>query len=112
MREYAGADATWTETNTGFWHRATGKSHGLEAETIAAWAAALGLAGVLWPNLPVGLKTSRGVMPSGDEVLAFLRALDATKLPEAEGYVRRAPAQIHTPHRRLIERELGWSRGG
>ena len=44
--------------------------------------------------------------------VAFLRALDATKQPEAEGYVRQAPAQIDTPYRRLIERELGWLRRG
>lgn len=112
VREYVGADATWTETNTGFWDRSTGKNHGLEAETIAAWAVAVDLAGVVWTNLPFGLKTSRGVMPSAEEVVAFLRALDPTKQPEAEGYVRQAPAQIDTPYRRLIERELGWSRRG
>lgn len=112
VREYVGADAAWTEANIGFWDRATRKSYGLEAETIAAWAAAVGLAGVVWTNLTFGLKTSRGVMPSAEEVVAFLRALDPTKQPEAEGYIRQAPAQIDTAYRRLIERELGWSRRG
>lgn len=49
-------------------------------------------------------------MPTGEEVVGLLRALDAAKRPEAEGYVRQAPAQIDTPYRRLIERELGWLR--
>ena len=112
VREHADATAGWTETNTGFWDRATGKSHGLEADTIAAWASAVGLAAVVWTNLEFGFKPSRGVMPSGADVIAFLRALDAAKQPEAEGYVRQAPAQIDTPYRRLIEHELGWLRRG
>lgn len=110
VREYAGADANWTDTNIGFWDRASGKSHGLEADTIAVWASAVGLAGAVWTNLQFGFKTSRGVVPSGADVVAFLRALDAGKQPEAEGYVRQAPSQIDTPYRRLIERELGWHR--
>lgn len=114
VREYEDAKRypDWIKTNTGFWERATGKSHGLEADTIAAWASAVGLAGVVWTNLPFGFKTSRGVMPNGADVVGFLRALDAAKQPEAEGYVRQAPSQIDTPYRRLIERELGWLRRG
>lgn len=107
-REFAGAKAKWTEANTGFWDRESDKQHGLEADTMAAWASGLGLAGVVWTNLNFGFKASRNVMPDGAAVVAFLRDLDADKQSAAEGYVRQAPAQIDTPYRRLIARELGW----
>lgn len=109
-REYADATDAWTDAHTGFWDHGTGASYGLEAETIGAWASARGFAGAVWTHLDYGFKASRNVMPEGSAVVAFLRNLDAQKQPEAERYVRCAPAQIDTPYRRLIERELGWHR--
>jgi len=96
------------DLDIGFWERASGKAHGLQSETIATWAARQDLDGVVWTNLPCGFRNSREVMPSADAVVAHLRALDATKRPKAEEYVRRAPMQIATPYRRSIEKELGW----
>lgn len=96
----------------GFWDGGSGERHGLEADTIAAWAERLGLSGAVWTNLQFGFKGKgkRNVMPGGPDVIEFLRKLDDEKRPVAEGYVRQAPAQIDTPYRRLIEKELGWFR--
>lgn len=94
----------------GWWDGDSARSHGLEAATIAAWATAKGLRGAVWTNLPCGFKGKRGAMPDGTEVVAFLRALGPGKHGKAEHYVRTAPAQTDTVYRRLIERELGWTR--
>lgn len=99
------------ETDIGFADCASGQRHGLEADTITRWASAIGLAGVVWTNLPCKFNGQR-VMPSEAEVIEFLRALDETKRAPAEGYVRQAPTQIDTLYRRAIERELGWFRHG
>lgn len=109
-REYTKANKAWTEQNTGFWDSAQGLSHGIESATIATWAKDVGVDGAVWTNLDYGFKKSRSQMPTGDAIVAFLRALDAQQQPDAEGYVRRAPVQIDTPFRRQIEQQLGWSR--
>lgn len=107
LREYERAKPAWTQANIGFWNAASNQSHGLEADTIAQWARSMELAGVVWTNLSCGFVESRGVMPSEDDVLVFLRSLaDRAK---AEEYVRRAPAQVQTRYRQAIERELGWT---
>ena len=46
-------------------------------------------------------------MPTAEQVIAYLRALDGEDRQKAEEYVRKAPAQIDTPYRRLIAQELG-----
>ena len=65
----------------------------------------------VWTSLPCGFKgkSRRGVMPRGDKVVAHLRALEGKERESAERYVRRAPAQIDTPYRRLIAQELSWT---
>ena len=45
MREQQTASPQWIETEIGYWDKRSGRSHGGEAETIAAWAEAKGLAG-------------------------------------------------------------------
>jgi hypothetical protein len=106
-----GIDSSRIESDIGDWDCDGDTKGDLEDGTIAAWASGLGLTGVVWTNLSCGIKkASRDVMPSSEEVIAFLRSLDATKQPAAEAYVRQAPAQIDTPYRRMIERELGWFR--
>jgi hypothetical protein len=56
-----------------FSHQATGASFGLEAETIAAWATERGLAGVVWTDLPCKFNQTSGVMPTAEQVIAYLR---------------------------------------
>ncbi|MBT2304550.1 hypothetical protein J7E70_29415 [Variovorax paradoxus] len=110
VREHPPASPEWIETEIGYWDKWSGKSHGGEAETIAAWAESKGLAGVVWTNLPCGFsgKARRGIMPPGEAIVAHLRGLAGEERAEAEKYVRRAPAQIDTPYRKLIAEQLGW----
>lgn len=97
------------ETDVGFVDFASGQAHGLEADTITKWGSTRGLSGVVWTNLPCKFNGQQA-MPSETEVVAFLRALNGPTRAAAERYVRRAPAQINTPYRHGIERELGWLR--
>jgi hypothetical protein len=41
-------------------------------------------------------------------VAAWLDELDGDERATAEHYIRRTPAHIDTPYRRLIEARLGW----
>jgi hypothetical protein len=108
-REYAEATPKWTTQSIGWWDREAAKHYGMESKTIAAWAAEHQLDGVVWTNLPCGFKGSRGRMPSGDEVLAHLRGLDAAALDKAKEYVRTAPAEVDTAYRRRIAAHFGWN---
>lgn len=109
LREYPDAKPKWIRENIGFWDQATGASFGLEVDTIVAWATERGLAGVVWTNLPCKFNQTSGVMPTAEQVIAYLRALDGGDRLKAEEYVRKSPAQIDTPYRRLIAQELGWT---
>lgn len=95
-------------SGVGFVDCTSGEMNGLEADTISAWASAIGLRGVVWTNLRCKFN-GRTDMPTEMEVLAFLRDLKADKRAIAEGYVRQAPRQIDTAYRRAIEREIGWT---
>jgi hypothetical protein len=108
IREYPKTKDKWISDNVGFVDRDTGVEHGVEAETIAAWADQYALDGVVWTNLSCGFKGDRGMMPSGVDVVWHLRDLQDVSLRRAEEYVRRAPLQIDTDYRRLIAKELGW----
>ncbi|MDQ1119032.1 MULTISPECIES: hypothetical protein [Pseudoxanthomonas] len=101
-----GIPKNW-ETDIGFADCVSGQTHGLEADTISAWAGANGLTGVVWTNLPCKFN-GQHLMPSEVEVIAFLRALDGTKRVDAERYVRNTPRQIETAYRSAIEQSLGW----
>ena len=107
-REYAEASPKWISQSIGWWDREAAKHYGTESETIAAWATAQGLGGVVWTNLPCGFKVSRGQMPSGDDVLTHLRGLDEAALERAKNYVRTAPAEVDTVYRRQIAAHFGW----
>ena len=95
------------ETDIGYWDCGGNAGAGREAATIAAWAAANGLAAVVWTNLPCKFD-GKDTKPTGEQVVAFLRDLDDDKRPLAEAYVRQAPAAIDTPYRRMIAEQLGW----
>ncbi|MCC6195876.1 MAG: hypothetical protein IT518_15555 [Burkholderiales bacterium] len=105
-REYDAADRAWADRNVGMWTREGDRAYGMESTTVRTWALKKGLSGAVWTNLSCGFNGERGVMPSGAEVVAFLGSIaDSAR---AEQYVRRAPAQIKTPYRRMIEQALGW----
>jgi hypothetical protein len=92
----------------GFWEAAGGTLHGDGANEIAEWARTKQLDAVVWTNLEVGLRASRGTVPSIKTVIDHLRALPHAQGVEAEKYIRKAPRQIDTDYRRQIAKELGW----
>jgi hypothetical protein len=80
----------------------------LYADRIGEWARSKSITGVVWTALPPRFETSEDVA-SVEAIIAHLRGLDAKTKDKAEEYVRKAPVQIRTPHRSVIERELGWN---
>jgi len=67
------------------------------------------LDGVVWTNLPCKFNGVNGAIPTEDDVADSLRALEGEQCDLAEEYVRKAPREVDTPHRRRIEREFGWT---
>lgn len=90
----------------GRWNLVDDKSYGCCDAEIAEWAKTRGLDGVVWTNLPCGLRNSRGVMPTEDGVLAHLAQLTGESYERAKRYVELAPAQIDTTYRPLIVSSL------
>lgn len=76
-------------------------------QAVAQWADERELSAVVWTGLPFGLQGARGIVPSADEVIDFLRRLAGRPRERAEEYIRRTPAQTQTPYRRRIETALG-----
>lgn len=108
LREYDKASPKWINDYIGRWDRHTGKSSGMESQTIAAWAALRELDGVVWTNLPCKFGGNNNVMPTADQVITHLQSLVGKERESAEEYVRKAPKQIDTLYRRSIVQELGW----
>jgi hypothetical protein len=77
--------------------------------TICDWAAGMGFEAAVWTNLPPKFGGIDGRVPTENEVVAYLRALQGETRAAAEQYLRRAPRQIATAYRRAIERALGWT---
>lgn len=96
----------------GWWSVVDGKARGACSDAIKAWAQEHQLDDVVWTNLPCGFKSERGSMPSEDEVLAYLAALDESRLNLALEYVRKAPAQVRTRYRQAIERAFDLAGNG
>jgi hypothetical protein len=83
--------------------------HAVGAADIAQWAAAQGVEAVVWSALKPRFLGEFGRVPTGpDEALDYLRGLDGETQAKAREYVVRAPAEVRTPIRDAIERELGW----
>ena len=76
---------------------------------IAGWAKAHGVDAVVWTALPPRSNGVEGRMPTANEAVAYLQALDGDVLTHARDYIRRVPRSIATGHRATIERRLGWT---
>ena len=74
--------------------------HGLET-----WAASCSIEAVIWTGLPPTFKGKDAC----EQVLEHLIGLSGAERDDAEKYVRKAPQQIDTPYRRMIETNLGWT---
>ena len=84
-------------------------SDGLFANDIASWTKRQELGGAVWTALPPGFQNTPSEVPTAAEIVAHLRDLDAAPRRVVEEYVRRAPLQIDTEHRRTLEIEFGWT---
>lgn len=78
-------------------------------QTIIEWAAEKGLDGVVWTALPPKFDGQNHVIPDGDQVIAYLESLEGPVLRDAKEYIQRAPSNIRTEYRHLIEYKLDWT---
>lgn len=92
----------------GYWSRDENSNLNFASE-IGDWAALKGLDAVVWTALPPRFYDQNGKVPSVEEVLSFLCSLPHEKRRNAEEYIRKAPIQIDTNYRRIIEKELNWT---
>jgi hypothetical protein len=74
---------------------------------LQKWAESKGVDAVVWTALPAKHKGKAG-RPTANQILTHLKGLTGAQRDEAERYIRRAPRQVDTPYRRIIESELGW----
>lgn len=75
---------------------------------LREWADARQIDGVVWTALPPKIGDTERTATS-QEILDYLSGLTGAVREHAEQYVRRAPKQIDTSYRRLIEASLGWT---
>lgn len=76
---------------------------------IRSWVASKGLDGAVWTALGPRTPSGERILASETERLEYLRGLGAAgKAAAAKTYIECAPAQIETPFRVLVRRELGW----
>lgn len=101
-REYAAANQKWIADYIGYFDATSGTGHGAGLEAVTEWAASKSLRGVVWTNLPFGLRASRGTMPSADEIASHFAGLSVKDRDVALKYVRLAPKQTETAYRRLL----------
>jgi len=71
--------------------------------TIKSWAKQKQFDAVVWTDLASNLD------PTPENVLKHLRELKGKSLCDAETYVRKAPQQIKTKIRAILEKEFGWT---
>jgi len=76
------------------------------SESIFAWAASKKLDAAIWADLPSNFYEKTGTLLTEYNLLRYLRKLRASGNTEAIEYVKKAPAQIKTGFREMIEKEL------
>jgi hypothetical protein len=75
---------------------------------VAAWLRAKGIDAAIWTAIPPKFDGENGRVPTADEVVAWLGSCTGEQRDAAEDYIRRTPAHIDTPYRRIIAARLGW----
>lgn len=79
------------------------------ASPIADFRESENLDVVMWTGLrPKSFKVADGRSDLIDQVLGFLRSLDAEEEARAKEYIQKAPPAIDTPVRQAVREELGW----
>lgn len=80
--------------------------------SINTWRQRQGLDAVIWTNLPEKFSEVTGQPFTPENAVAYLKSLESDARAKAEEYFRRAPAQVQTPVRQVVEAQLGWSHEG
>lgn len=75
-------------------------------ESILAWALSKKLEAVIWTDLPSNFLERTSMLLTEYNLRNYLRRLRASGNTEAIEYVRKAPCQIKTALREVIEKEL------
>ena len=96
----------------GFINLVTGKSRcnvipDIEIE-IKNWAKAKGFDAVIWTDLSSNFENKTNMIFNEDTVINYLKNLEPSKLENAKKYIVKAPKQIRTRIREVIEERLGW----
>ncbi|MGO4478661.1 hypothetical protein AB4Z32_20640 [Massilia sp. 2TAF26] len=79
-----------------------------DSPRITGWMRGKRIDAVVWTALPAKFDGASGRAPTAGEAVAWLGSLRGDERAKAEDYIRRTPAHIDTPYRRLIEARLGW----
>jgi len=78
-------------------------------ENIKQWAVITKIDSVIWTSLGAKFKNEDKRVPTEDEAIEYLRALQAKQRQNAEEYIRRTPIQIDTLFRQRFEKEFNWA---
>jgi hypothetical protein len=108
LAEREGIPSASISNSIGVWSAVRCSRHAQTA-TVGEWARVRGLTAVVWTALMPGREGSRGTPLTCQQALDHLRRLEGINRARAEEYVRRVPAEVRTPYRAAIERELGWT---
>ncbi|MEM2839510.1 MAG: hypothetical protein QXE18_05420 [Thermoplasmata archaeon] len=76
------------------------------SDSILAWAVSKKLDAAIWTDLPSNFYEKTGTLLTEYNLLKYLRKLRASGNTEAIEYVKKAPAQIKTGFREVIEKEF------
>ncbi len=76
-------------------------------DRIREWAERKHLDAVIWTDLATNFEDELKLPFTEENVIAYLRSLNDQG--NAENYIRKAPCQVRTRMRQVIERELGWT---
>jgi len=107
VRGFAPVPTLWSRFNTGDLARARESLR--QREGVPRSRAGDLMEAAVWTNLPPKFGGIDERVPTENEVVAYLRALQGEDGAAAEQYVRQAPRQIATAYRRAIEGALGWT---
>lgn len=74
---------------------------------IQNWLKEKKIDSAIWTGLSYSDKTNKS-RPSIEQIISHLHEIKCKERKTAEEYIRKAPRQIDTEYRRLIEKEFGW----
>ncbi len=106
LRDREGIRGGRWESRIGSWQK--GKAAPANIPDLPAWAEAHNFDAIIWTALGPKFHNENRV-PSGEEVIEYLRGLAGTQREDAKRYIECAPRQIETEYRRRIAAALGWS---